>query len=198
MTSVFLYVPNIIGYVRLLLVFSSCFFYSSNAILFITLYMCQTILDGVDGAVARKLKQTSAFGAWFDVVIDNLGRGMLWCRLYQWGYFFAALEWLVFVCTHNLGSQWKSSTVQAPWFVQKVMEKNFKTLPGTFAILGLFVLPLWLYAHYTGVLGKTLHVPLVVQYAGIGFLSAGRALCFSVEVFFIYAHIMCLAKENEK
>ncbi|XP_054749274.2 uncharacterized protein LOC129254778 [Lytechinus pictus] len=198
MTSVFLYVPNIIGYIRLALIFSSCFFYSTNAVVFISLYLAQSILDGLDGALARKLKQTSAFGAWFDVVIDNLGRGMLWCRLFKWGYFIAAMEWLVFVCTHSLGAQWKTTKVQAPWIVSKVMEKNFKTPLGTFTILGLFVLPLWLYAHYTGVLGKTLRVPISVQYAGIAFLSTGRAFAFAVESHFVYSHILYLTRDEDK
>jgi len=38
---------------------------------------------GVDGWVARKLQQTSRFGAWLDVVIDNVGRGMLWNMLFD-------------------------------------------------------------------------------------------------------------------
>ena len=42
----------------------------------------------------------------------------------QWGYFIAAVEWLVFVCTHGLGAQWKSAKVDVPWIVQKVMEKS--------------------------------------------------------------------------
>lgn len=35
----------------------------------------------MDGFAARKLNQCTAFGAWFDVVIDLFGRGMLWSRI---------------------------------------------------------------------------------------------------------------------
>jgi phosphatidylglycerophosphate synthase len=35
----------------------------------------------VDGWAARKFNQVSKFGAWFDVVIDNIGRGILWTRI---------------------------------------------------------------------------------------------------------------------
>ena len=42
----------------------------------------------------------------------------------QWGSFVASVEWLVFVCTHSLGSQWKATYVKSPWIVQKVMEKS--------------------------------------------------------------------------
>lgn len=38
---------------------------------------------GVDGWMARRLGQTSRFGAWLDVVVDNLGRGMLWSLLFE-------------------------------------------------------------------------------------------------------------------
>ncbi|XP_033111587.1 uncharacterized protein LOC117112595 isoform X2 [Anneissia japonica] len=153
-------------------------------------------LIGIDGAVARKLNQCSAFGAWFDVVIDNFGRGMIWSRLYQWGCFIAMLEWLVFVCTHTLGAKWKMVIHETPWLVRKVMEKNFKTPIGTFTILGLHILPVWLYAHYTGLL-TLLSIPKGVQYGGIAVLSAGRALCFVVELFFIWSHVLCLAVEDE-
>ena len=52
---------------------------------------------------------------------------------------------------------------------------------GITAIAGLQVLPMWLYAHYKGVL-MALGVPVALQYVGIGLLSAARALCMAVEV----------------
>lgn len=59
---------------------------------------------------------------------------------------------------------------------------DFKTPLGTFTILGLHGLPIWLYAHYTKVLGQSLRIHRSIQYAGIAFLSAGRAVCLTVEV----------------
>lgn len=41
------------------------------------------LCSGVDGWLARKLGQTSRFGAWLDVVVDNMGRGMLWSQLFE-------------------------------------------------------------------------------------------------------------------
>jgi len=35
----------------------------------------------VDGWTARRFDQVTKFGAWFDVVIDNIGRGILWTRI---------------------------------------------------------------------------------------------------------------------
>ncbi|XP_071849456.1 uncharacterized protein [Apostichopus japonicus] len=179
--EVLAYIPNLIGYIRLVLVLAAFSCYSTNAACFLFLYSTNVILDGIDGLVARKLNQTSAFGAWLDVMVDNFGRGFLWSRLYKWGYVVAALEWSVFVCTHSLGAEWKANFVQAPYIAQKVMEKNFKTPLGTFTILGLHGLPIWLYAHYTKVLGQSLRIHRSIQYAGIAFLSAGRAVCLTVE-----------------
>ena len=36
---------------------------------------------GLDGYAARKLNQISVFGAWLDVVVDVIGRGMLWSNI---------------------------------------------------------------------------------------------------------------------
>ncbi|XP_066551715.1 uncharacterized protein LOC136718016 isoform X2 [Amia ocellicauda] len=154
---------------------------------------------GVDGWAARRLGQTSEFGAWLDVVIDNLGRGMLWSLLYEWGWLVVALEWCVFVCTHStLGARWKSHAGPCPSWVQAVMAKGFKTPMGAFAISGLHVLPVWLYGVHYGVLNEPLSVPAWLQGLGLLLLTAGRLLCFSVEVWCIWLHIRYLTRDEEK
>lgn len=45
--------------------------------------LCDVVCAGVDGWLARRLTQCSRFGAWLDVVVDNLGRGMLWSLLFE-------------------------------------------------------------------------------------------------------------------
>lgn len=44
---------------------------------------CDLFRAGLDGWLARRLGQTSRFGAWLDVVVDNMGRGMLWSQLFK-------------------------------------------------------------------------------------------------------------------
>lgn len=44
---------------------------------------CDLFCAGLDGWLARRLGQTSRFGAWLDVVVDNMGRGMLWSQLFK-------------------------------------------------------------------------------------------------------------------
>ncbi|XP_028396840.1 uncharacterized protein LOC114520716 isoform X2 [Dendronephthya gigantea] len=160
--------------------------------LFLVLYAASVTLDAFDGIAARKLNQTSVFGAWFDVVIDNIGRGMLWSYIYQWGYFVSALEWLVFVCTHTYGATWKTAGMDSPPFwVAAIMANNFKTIVGAYAIAGLHVLPMWLYG-----LQK---IEMIRIYFGsqactgiTAFLASGRLTCSLVEGWFIWTHIKAL------
>ncbi|XP_078661350.1 uncharacterized protein LOC144905519 [Branchiostoma floridae x Branchiostoma belcheri] len=187
------YVPNVIGYIRLALLLAAWLTFDIP-MLFLPFYTISIILDGIDGWAARKLNQVSAFGAWLDVAVDCVGRSLLWCCLYQWGFFLACLEWLVFVCTHNMGPAWRSTT--APWWVEAVMAKGFKTPAGTFAITGLHVLPLWLYGHVKGVQLYSWHLPPTVHYTAILLLAAGRALCVPVELWFVWNHVHFLISEK--
>ncbi|KAL3843358.1 hypothetical protein ACJIZ3_000761 [Penstemon smallii] len=71
--SVYLYVPNIIGYVRILMncfAFSICF---KDKYLFSVLYFVSFVCDALDGWFARKLNQVSTFGAVLDMVTDRPG-----------------------------------------------------------------------------------------------------------------------------
>ncbi|CAH3151330.1 unnamed protein product [Pocillopora meandrina] len=193
--NVLLFIPNLIGYVRVILLFASWIFFN-NPVLFLCFYTASVLLDGLDGIVARQLNQTSAFGAWLDVATDNLGRGMLWTLLYKWGYFISAVEWMVFVCTHSLGAHWKSTQSNPPSWVQLVMAKGFKTPAGAFAICGLHGLPVWLYG-----MNKHMWSPFMshhLQLGVTGILVSGRALCMGVEVWFITSHIKDLLADHEQ
>lgn len=83
MSTVYLYVPNIIGYLRVLmncLAFAICF---SHKVLFALLYFVSFVLDGVDGWFARKLNQVSTFGAVLDMVTDRISTACLLVTLTQ-------------------------------------------------------------------------------------------------------------------
>ncbi|KAI1893380.1 hypothetical protein AGOR_G00123140 [Albula goreensis] len=195
--GVLVYVPNVIGYVRVLLVFISwCGF--DNTGVFVPCYLISILLDGLDGWAARRLNQTSEFGSWLDVVVDNLGRGMLWTQLFQWGWMVSAMEWCVFTCNHNaLGAQWKSSFSESPRWVQAVMAEGFRTPLGVLAIGGLHVLPVWLYGYQRGVLSQTLCIPDWLQVLGVLVLATGRLVCLSVEVWCVWSHITFLTRDKK-
>ncbi|XP_063060916.1 CDP-diacylglycerol--glycerol-3-phosphate 3-phosphatidyltransferase [Engraulis encrasicolus] len=191
------YVPNIIGYIRVVLILVAwCAF--NNPAFFLPVYIISVILDGIDGWTARRLHQTSYFGAWLDVIIDNMGRSMIWTVLFQWGWLISSLEWCVFVCNHSgFGLQWKSGFKKSPPWVNSIMANGFKTPLGVFTIAGLHVLPVWLYGYQYGFLTSALHIPHSLQILGILLLAAGRLLCMCVEIWCVWIHIHYLTDIEE-
>ncbi|XP_059186700.1 uncharacterized protein si:ch1073-145m9.1 [Centropristis striata] len=188
--------PNIIGYIRIGLVFAAWAAYKTPAV-FVCLYSIFIAFDGVDGWLARRLGQTSRFGAWLDLVVDNLGRGMLWCLLFEWGWLVSALEWCVFVCNHGTrGGHWKSSFTSSPRFIQTVMANGFRTPLGTWVVSGLHCLPLWLYGYQWGLLSHWLYLPVWIQALGTLLLAAGRLLALPVEIWCIWTHIKYLTSDE--
>ncbi|CAH8338636.1 unnamed protein product [Eruca vesicaria subsp. sativa] len=81
--SVYLYIPNIVGYMRVVLnciAFAVCF---SNKTLFSLLYFFSFCCDAVDGWCARKFNQVSTFGAVLDMVTDRVSTACLLVILSQ-------------------------------------------------------------------------------------------------------------------
>ncbi|KAI4297771.1 hypothetical protein L6164_037639 [Bauhinia variegata] len=81
--SVYLYIPNIIGYLRVLInciAFYLCF---TNKLLFTILYFFSFVCDAVDGWCARKFNQVSTFGAVLDMVTDRISTACLLVILSQ-------------------------------------------------------------------------------------------------------------------
>ena len=68
---VFLFVPNLIGYLRLSLLLLSALSFGSRPSLFGFCYFFALFLDYIDGWAARKLQQTSKFGELLDQVTDR-------------------------------------------------------------------------------------------------------------------------------
>ncbi|XP_033747515.1 uncharacterized protein LOC117332639 [Pecten maximus] len=194
--EVLLYVPNIIGYARLCLLAVSISMYDSPVI-FLIFYCISAILDGFDGYAARKLNQMSGFGAWLDVVVDLISRGILWCFISKWGYFVMVIEWMTFVATHSGGSNWKIPEEDFPVVCRKVMENGFKTPLGTYAITGLHILPIWLYICSKDLIVASLQLSPWIQHSVTLFLIGGRLLSLRVEIFFISKHLAVLLSADE-
>ncbi|XP_057961333.1 CDP-diacylglycerol--inositol 3-phosphatidyltransferase 1-like [Malania oleifera] len=111
--SIYLYVPNIIGYIRVLLNcigFAYCF---SNKNLFSILYFISFVCDGLDGWFARKFNQVSTFGAVLDMITDRISTVCLLVilsQVYRPGLVFLSLvaldiasHWLQMYSTFLLG-----------------------------------------------------------------------------------------------
>jgi len=69
--NVFLFVPNLIGYTRIILAGLSLHYMSYHPKYCTLLYSLSCLLDAVDGHAARALGQTSKFGAVLDMVTDR-------------------------------------------------------------------------------------------------------------------------------
>lgn len=190
--TVLLFLPNIVGYFRLCLVFCAWIVRHSPAV-FLPLYLLSIILDGVDGWLARRLGQTSRFGAWLDVVVDNLGRSMLWSLLSEWGWLLSSLEWCVFVCNHSEGGEkWKSSFSNSPRLIRTIMADGFRTPVGLWVVSGLHGLPVWLYMCDSGVVAMAWWL----QTVGTLLLTAGRLLALTAELWCLWTHIKHLTRDQ--
>ncbi|CBZ49778.1 hypothetical protein NCLIV_002660 [Neospora caninum Liverpool] len=77
--QVFLFVPNIIGYVRIALLFAAAIAWQkASTCLFFFCYLTSQCLDAVDGEAARRLGQVSVVGACLDQVVDRLSTCLLY------------------------------------------------------------------------------------------------------------------------
>jgi len=79
--NVFLFVPNMIGYSRIILAGLSMHYMSYHPKYCTVLYCISCLLDAVDGQAARALGQTSKFGAVLDMVTDRCTTSCLLCYL---------------------------------------------------------------------------------------------------------------------
>ncbi|KAI7869571.1 hypothetical protein BDF14DRAFT_1722541 [Spinellus fusiger] len=69
--SVYFYVPNLIGYTRIVLAASSLYYMPWHPKLCVLLYCISCLLDAVDGVAARYFDQCNRFGAVLDMVTDS-------------------------------------------------------------------------------------------------------------------------------
>lgn len=75
MKKEWLYIPNLIGYVRLL--FLAFFFIAVDPLVKVLCMSANLVLDIFDGKMARFFNQCSLFGARFDLIIDMLSLTLL-------------------------------------------------------------------------------------------------------------------------
>ncbi|KAK3113620.1 phosphatidylinositol synthase 1 (CDP-alcohol phosphatidyltransferase1) [Teratosphaeriaceae sp. CCFEE 6253] len=69
--NIFLFVPNLIGYARILLAIASLYFMPLHPRRCSFLYSISCLMDALDGIAARKFQQSTRFGAVLDMVTDR-------------------------------------------------------------------------------------------------------------------------------
>jgi len=78
MASVYFYIPNLIGYARIILAFVAFHYHSTQDWKkFVGYYCVSMLLDAIDGHAARYFNQSSRFGAVLDMVTDRFCSNVL-------------------------------------------------------------------------------------------------------------------------
>ncbi|ELQ75890.1 Phosphatidylinositol synthase [Trachipleistophora hominis] len=79
-TAVLFYIPNLVNYLRLLLIISSIYLHGN---LFLLVYTISSSIDLIDGTIARSLNQTSKLGACLDMFTDRLTTTIIVCKILE-------------------------------------------------------------------------------------------------------------------
>ncbi|KAL2830496.1 CDP-alcohol phosphatidyltransferase-domain-containing protein [Aspergillus cavernicola] len=69
--NIFFFIPNLIGYTRILLATLSLYYMPTQPLLCTLLYTASSLLDALDGLAARHFNQSTRFGAVLDMLIDR-------------------------------------------------------------------------------------------------------------------------------
>ena len=70
--NIFLYIPNILDYLRVVFVALAFFYSNTSPNIFFISYFISFCLDLFDGMAARHFNQTSKYGGTLDMVIDRI------------------------------------------------------------------------------------------------------------------------------
>ncbi|XP_072934546.1 CDP-diacylglycerol--inositol 3-phosphatidyltransferase [Epargyreus clarus] len=79
--NIFLFVPNIIGFARIILALIAFYYMPTHCILSCSCYITSALLDAVDGHAARYFNQSTKFGAMLDQLTDRAGTAGLMMTL---------------------------------------------------------------------------------------------------------------------
>lgn len=104
---ILLYVPNLIGYIRIILLGLSFFHLLNDHQLGIALYSVSYALDALDGLAARLLNQSSLFGSLLDMLTDRVSS---MCLLMTLGLIYQKFFFLfMFLLSLDIVSHWLHS-----------------------------------------------------------------------------------------
>jgi len=142
--AVLFYVPNLIGYSRLILNIACFFTFFNNHVLTFWMYLGSFTLDFFDGYFARKLNQCSILGIVLDMVTDRTGTaGFIMCLSHMYPtlpFGFGRGFWIVLfgilvtldICSHwiqmysslSCGAQSHKDTAESKWLLLRLYYKG--------------------------------------------------------------------------
>jgi CDP-diacylglycerol--inositol 3-phosphatidyltransferase len=101
--SIFLFIPNIIGYFRIIFLVISLFYMPTQYVQASLFYGISALLDAFDGYAARHFKQSTRFGGILDQLTDRVGTLsllMVLCTLYPKYMLFFQLSAMLDIASH--------------------------------------------------------------------------------------------------
>uniref|UniRef100_A0A7M5WIK1 CDP-diacylglycerol--inositol 3-phosphatidyltransferase n=1 Tax=Clytia hemisphaerica TaxID=252671 RepID=A0A7M5WIK1_9CNID len=127
--NVYLFVPNLIGYARIILMFVSFYYMATDVWTATITYLLSQFLDAFDGHAARALNQCTKFGAVLDMVTDRCSTMGLLIVLasfypkYQFFFIFVtvldiASHWVQVYSNLSLGQSHKAVKESGNWFLR--------------------------------------------------------------------------------
>jgi phosphatidylglycerophosphate synthase len=144
-----LYIPNLLGYMRILLAFVGLHYSATRPVDAVVVWIFSSLLDLIDGKVARVFNQCSTLGVLVDIAADNVLRTSIWLAVVaqdDWyrvpATMIICMEWTTMICTQlhatQSGKHWKEQRDNDPWIVKQVFQRNFTSPLGCWVIFGLF------------------------------------------------------------
>ncbi|EFN84174.1 CDP-diacylglycerol--inositol 3-phosphatidyltransferase [Harpegnathos saltator] len=101
--NIFLFVPNVIGFTRVILALISFYFMPTHYVIATTCYVVSSLLDAIDGHAARYYDQCTKFGAILDQLTDRVGTMCLMvtlCLFYPTYTFWFQLSMAIDIACH--------------------------------------------------------------------------------------------------
>ncbi|XP_014484215.1 PREDICTED: CDP-diacylglycerol--inositol 3-phosphatidyltransferase [Dinoponera quadriceps] len=102
--NIFLFVPNIIGFGRVILAVISFYFMPTHYVIATTCYVVSALLDAIDGHAARYYDQCTKFGAILDQLTDRISTMCLMATLCQFYPVYAF--WFLLSMTIDIACHW--------------------------------------------------------------------------------------------
>lgn len=208
-----LYVPYILGYVRILLAFYGLRRADSQPVAAVAVWICSAMLDMLDGVAARALNQTSSLGIVLDIVADNVLRSCIWIAVASapttdakhsyWTIVASTiicLEWTTLFATQTHAAlsktHWKEARQRDPWLIQVYFSNGFFNPIGIFGIYGhgLFAANIFAYGSMHSILYE--NVPFFRAWMALAFV--GRAMSACVELWLIGSYCRHVVQQDRK
>ena len=137
-TNIFLYIPNIIDYLRVIFLIVAIIVSKTDPIIFFSSYFLSFCMDLFDGMAARHFNQTSKFGGTLDMVIDRISTSGLLMILS--GFYTNYSHFFILLMMLDIGSHWlqtHSGFMDVPK-LGKILNDNHKDLEEKFTILNFY------------------------------------------------------------